>query len=395
MISNVLKNILVYLSFLGPALIYIDAFYAINIIISIITTYLIINGSKINWFIFFFILGNYAVAFYFLFSHAVGNSIDNQILLLYLKSGFFITVSIFWVNFYQISLENFLENQFVKSLIFSNLFSCLLVLGMLLMADFRMWIYSISSLYMVEKYKYAAEFTRVIDPSIGGSSFGFMLCITFLIFELSVISKKIKYNIVWRYFIRLVVIATLAVTARSGLVLYFLLLLALCVRYRSIDLLCFCLSISMAGSVAISMIELTAASAIASWILEAFIDPLNSPTLKYLLKSYYLPADLKIYMFGGSEYPGKTDSILIKLLYGVGIPIVLVGIILPSMLILIRCNFSTVLDQYTITLVNLVFVIMIIANLKESLWSNSRGAGLLAVLLINLFGTFSFKAWSK
>lgn len=391
----ILKTTLVYLSFFGAALIWIDFFYVINMLICIIVLFLLYLKKSIDPFVLILILLCYILAFLFSLSYAMGNIIDDKILFLYLKSGIFVFVSIFWIRYFDLTLNNFLENEFIKILILAALLHCTIVIMLLFLPEFRSTLYSISSLYMIQKYSHVSDFIRVIDPSIGGSSFGFIICAIFVTFEILLIKKQIVLSLLIRFLVRFIVLISLFVTARSGFALYMVLIIFLSIRYYSIELLAFNTFLLSIGITGILLLDLQNMSVMVAWASETFIDPTASPTVQLLMKSFVLPEDLYTYIFGGSEYPGLTDSVIIKLLYGVGFPAVLVCIVFPSLIILAVCNCTRVLDKHTVTFVNVMYLILIIANLKESLWSASRGAGLLFVLFVCLFGSFAYRRLVK
>jgi hypothetical protein len=391
----IFKTTLVYLSFFGAALIWIDLFYAVNMLICIIVLFLLFLKKSIDPFVLILTLLCYILAFLLSFSYALGNIIYDQILFLYLKSGIFVFVSIFWIRYFDLTLNNLLENEFIKILILAALLHCTLVIMLLLLPEFRSTVYSISSLYMIQKYTHVADFIRVIDPSIGGSSFGFIICAIFFAFEILLIKKQIVLNFLIRFLVRFIVLISLFVTARSGFALYMVLIVFLGIRYRSIELLTFNIFLLSIGLSGILLLDLQNMSVMVAWASETFINPLESPTVQLLMKSFALPGNLYTYTLGGSEYPGLTDSVIIKLLYGVGLPAVLVCIVFPSLVILTVCNWTTVLDKHTVTFVNVMYLILIVANLKESLWTASRGAGLLFVLFVCLFGSFAYRRLIK
>lgn len=377
---------IVYLSFFGAATIWLDAFYAVNIILATLFLFKTITRNSFKISALYFMLANLLILINFFAVVSVGGNIHWETVSLFFKAIPFLFIAMFWIDYNNLTLTNFIESKFHKLLMLSGFLQCILVLFMFLFPSLKQYIYSISTLYILEKYHNLSQLIRVVDPGIGGSSFGFFICALATGAEIFLLKTKINIPFVFRFCIRLIVMASLFITARSGFILLLLVQFLIMLKFKSKELFIHVLMLILLISMVVLNVHIFEASKLLDWGLETFSNPLESKTVVRLLRSFYLPLDATTFFFGGENYRGITDSLLIKVLYSIGILALLILIILPVILMFIFINISPDVDKYAKFYTLAIFIILIIGNLKESLWASSRGAGLFFILFICLCG---------
>ena len=387
--TSSVKLLVIYLSFFGAPIIWVDFFYAVNALLLCFALFWIAMSAKINYFIFINLISTVFLLLIFHMMVSIGNPIHLETYRLYLKALAFVFVAFSWMKIFDLNLDGFLDSQFHKYLIMCGLLQCLIVLAMVMFPSLKDAIYSISTLYIIEKHE-MVRLARVTDPGIGGTSFGFLICGLFIGAELLIAKNGLRLSYFSRFLMRAIVLLTLLVTARSGLVVYLFLLFLIMVKFKLLDLFIFLTVVACAGLCLMFMRSLFISSDLMSWVFE-ILNPLQSRTVQYLLKSFYFPSDFQTMMFGGARYQGATDSLLIKLIYSVGLPALLLVVIFPTLWILFCINKSKAVSIWNKYYFNCIYFILLLGNLKEGLWSSSRGAGLFFILSVCIAGSYAFK----
>lgn len=275
-----------------------------------------------------------------------------------------------------------------------------LVLFLFVSPKLRVTLYSLVDLYIFTDRDPESFVNRVTDLSIGGSTLSMVfLFAAVMLKDLS--TFRIHDSDILRILLAVPILIAGLLSGRTGfylMVLYFIYLLfygviRLPIRTASISMkILLITALFLPLPILFVGVEVSESFVknILPWAFEAiysYLDGygLQTKTGEYLLSQYVLPQTLASFIFGGATYNVEWDSLFIKVWHAGG----LVGVFLVVMiwiyigaLIIKREHHDGLALHYLLIYATIVFV----ANIKETLVGNGRGAFIIFCVLLILAG---------
>ena len=380
-----------YLSMFGPNFKVVDLTLLTNLILFCFSFFIIIRRKSINLNVAKLLSSHVALALLCTFILSITGVEYPGLLVSLLKFPFYVFSALGIIFIYQFRFGVHWANYLLRHVRISGLVTCIIIFILFFLPDLRLFIYSFVDLYLLEKYNYNLNH-RISDLSIGGSTLSFALAL--VLFEWRRFSfaqsiKKAPHLISSLIVMGLFCGATLLV-GRAGFILICLYLAVEFIfsgRSRVRIELGFLFILGILGILFLYKIS----PEILSWSLEFFSNGFGGvKSVKVYFEQFYLPATSQSLFFGFSSAPSTSDSMILRLIFLIGAPAVIILYLGPFFPRLNRSRFSPSRFIYEPRLY--LFMVFVLGNLKEGFYGNSRGA--IVLLLILLFIDF-FRGYTR